>query len=286
MKQRRFIIVLGLAIVLGGVAGLLALRFLANQATPLLATEAPSGQLVVAATDLPLGTLLRAEDVLTIDWHSSTLPVGYYASPAEVIGRGLITPVSANEPLMSTKLADMESGGGLPIVIPEGMRALSVRVDEVIGVAGFVMPSTRVDVLLTLTPSGNEAGAPMTRIILQNIQTLASGQTIQRDANGTPQTVSVVTLLVTPEQAERLTLASNEGRIQLALRNTLDMTDVQTPGVRTDALITPPRTGPQASTGTTVRVAAPAASSQNANSVIIETIRGGERTLSTFQNRP
>src|SRR5690606_16244523 len=154
------------------------------------------------------------------------LPVGYYGSSAEVIGRGLITPVAANEPLMATKLADIESGGGLPIVIPEGMRALSVRVDEVIGVAGFVLPGTRVDVLLTITPPTGTNQIPVTRIILQTIQTLASGQTIQRDADGTPQTVSVVTLLVSPDQAERLALASTEGRIQLALRNTLDMASV------------------------------------------------------------
>ncbi len=286
MKQRRFVLVLGLALLLGGIAGLLALRFLTQQATPLLATEAPRGQLVVAAIDLPVGTMLRAEDVRVIDWHSSVLPTGYYGSPAEVIGRGLITSVSANEPLMAPKLADMESGGGLPIVIPQGMRALPVRVDEVIGIAGFVLPGTRVDVLLTITPRGQTNDIPSTRIILQNLRTLASGQTIQQDANGTPQTVSVVTLLVTPEQAERLTLAGNEGKIQLALRNTLDILEATTSGIRADALIAVPRTGPQTASGTTVRVAAPAASSQNTAPVIVEMYRGGERTLSTFQNRP
>jgi pilus assembly protein CpaB len=288
MKQRRFIIILSVAIVLGGVAGLLALRYLTEQATPLMATEAPSGQLVVAATDLPLGTLLRAEDVRVIDWHSNILPIGYYASPAEVIGRGLITPVSANEPLMAAKLADIESGGGLSIVIPAGMRAVPVRVDEVIGIAGFVLPGTRVDVLLTITPQRG-AGSnedPMTRIILQNIHTLASGQTIQQDANGTPQTVSVVTLLVNPDQAERLTLAANEGRIQLALRNTLDMAEVVTQGIRTTALIAPPRSGAPTGSGTAVRVAAPAARSQNASTTVIEMYKGGERTLSTFQTQP
>lgn len=283
MKQRRFIPILAVALVLGGVAGWLALRYLSGLAdTPVGAPVAgPTGKMVVATTDLPLGTVLRAEDVRVIDWHSPVLPVGYYGSSAEVIGRGLITPVSANEPLISAKLADMESGGGLPIVIPEGMRALSVRVDEVIGVAGFVLPGTRVDVLLTIAGSSD---IPVTRIILQNIQTLASGQTITRDADGTPQTVSVVTLLVSPEQAERLTLASNEGRIQLALRNTLDMADVSTPGVLTTALIAPPRAGPQTSGGTAVRVAAPGVSSQNASSAVVEIYRGGERTLSTFQN--
>lgn len=284
MKQRRFIPILMLALILGGTAGYLALRYLSRTPTA-IAAPAPSGQLVVATSDLPLGTMLREEDVRVIPWHSAVLPVGYYASPAEVIGRGLITAVSANEPLMSSKLADMESGGGLPIVIPGGMRALSVRVDEVIGVAGFVLPGTRVDVLLTMTPSGDGMGdIPMTRIILQNIQTLASGQTIQRDADGTPQTVSVVTLLVTPEQAERLTLASTEGRIQLALRNTLDMADVQTPGVLTTTLVTPPSRSTQPTGGTAVRVTAPVTRSETASSAVIEIYRGAERTISTFQN--
>jgi pilus assembly protein CpaB len=227
--------------------------------------------------------MLRQEDVRVIDWHSSSLPAGYYASPAEVIGRGLITAVSANEPLLAAKLADMESGGGLTIVIPEGMRALSVRVDEVIGVAGFVLPQTRVDVLLTITPGGDQE--PITRIILQNIQTLASGQTIQRDANGTPQTVSVVTLLVSPEEAERLTLGANEGRIQLALRNTLDLGAVQTPGVRTDALVDAPRPAVRPpTTGTTVRVTTQNARPETTNDFIVDVIRGAERTVSTFQS--
>ncbi len=284
MKQRRFVLVLILAIALGGLAGLLALRFLSQQATPLMATEAPRGQMVVAAADLPLGHLLRAEDVRVVDWHSSALPEGYYASTAEVIGRGLITPVKANEPLMANKLADKESGGGLPIVIPEGMRGMSVRVDEVIGVAGFVLPGTRVDVLLTITPRTSGQEEPMTRIILQNIQVLTSGQTIQQDANGTPQTVSVVTLLVTPEEAERLTLASTEGRIQLALRNTLDLGNVETPGIRANALISPPR-ATQAPNASAVRVAAPAQRTEPTTTVV-EVLRGGERTISTFQNRP
>jgi pilus assembly protein CpaB len=124
----------------------------------------------------------------------------------------------------------------LPIVIPEGMRAVSVKVDEVIGVAGFVLPGTRVDVLVTLNPSA-EPELAATRVILQNVQTLAAGQTIQRDQDGTPQTVTVITLLVTPDQAQKLTLASTKGRIQLALRNTLDMEEVDTTAIRAGNLI-------------------------------------------------
>jgi pilus assembly protein CpaB len=116
------------------------------------------------------------------------------------------------------------------------MRAVSVKVDEVIGVAGFVLPGTRVDVLVTLNPSA-EPELAATRVILQNVRTLAAGQTIQRDQDGTPQTVTVITLLVTPDQAQKLTLASTKGRIQLALRNTLDMEEVDTTAIRAGNLI-------------------------------------------------
>jgi pilus assembly protein CpaB len=131
---------------------------------------------------------------------------------------------------------------------------------------------------LTITPANSE---PTTKIILQNIQTLASGQQIQRDANGTPQTVSVVTLLVDPNQAEQLTLAATEGRIQLALRNTLDLTVAQTRGVRTSALMAGASRA-TAGPSTTVRVA-PTTTRNDPAPITVETIRGGERTLSTFR---
>jgi pilus assembly protein CpaB len=191
------------------------------------------------------------------------------------MGRGLITPVSANEPLMTAKLADKAAGGGLPIVIPEGKRAVSVKVDEVIGVAGFVLPGTRVDVLVTLTDSGDREEAA-TRVILQNVQTLASGQTIQKNANGEPQAATVITLLVTPEEAEKLTLAATEGQIQLALRNTLDMAQVETQGIQATTLVrTEAPAQPARSTGR-----APRRTSGGGTSVI--TYNGAERTVTTF----
>jgi pilus assembly protein CpaB len=277
MKQKRLIVILSIAMVLGLVAGFLALRFLSERARP-LAAEEPSratGTVVVAATNLAQGTLLRAEDVRAIEWESDVLPEGWYGTPAEVIGRGLITAVAANEPLIAGKLADKDSGGGLPIVIPEGMRALPVRVDEVIGVAGFVLPGNRVDVILVISPDG---GPTTSQIILQNLHVLAAGQEVNQDANGTPITVSTVTLLVTPDQAERLTLAGTEGRIQLALRNPLDLTVARTQGVRTTGLIAPQRAA--APTGGAVRIATPPAPRPETSQV--ELINGGNRTLSTF----
>ncbi len=276
MRRRRALFILLLAILSGTAAGYSALRFLQERPTRLIAAEPTrSGRPVVVATrDLPVGSVVREEDVRLVEWPTDAVPEGYAQSFADVLGRGVITDVRTNEPLLNTKLADMAAGGGLPIIIPEGMRALSVRVDEVIGVAGFVLPETRVDVLLTITPPGG--GEPLTRVILQNIKTLAAGQVIQRDPDGQPITVTVVTVLVTPEEAEKLVLAATQGRIQMALRNTLDMQDVETPGARVANLV-----GGAAFRGRTVTVRSGQTSGE-ASSSIIEMYRGGVRTLISY----
>jgi pilus assembly protein CpaB len=274
-RKRRKWMALVLALVSGGAAGYLALGYMNRPLSPRLASASATTHIVVAARDLALGTLLAPGDVKTIDWPSLTVPPGYATREDEVMGRGLITPVSANEPLMTAKLADKEAGGGLPIVIPEGMRAVSVKVDEVIGVAGFVVPGTRVDVLVTLSDGGDREEAA-TRVILQNVRTVASGQTIQKNANGEPQTATVITLLVTPEEAEKLTLAATEGQIQLALRNTLDMAEVETDGIQAATLVrteAPPQPARAAARGPR-RVTAGGAS--------VITYNGAERTVTTF----
>lgn len=286
MKNKRFVLILAAAVGSGLLAGFIALNYLGRSAAPAYAAEAKKGQLAVAARDLPLGALLRVEDVKLVEWGSSSIPAGYATSAAELVGRGLISAVRANEPLLSSKLASKEEGGGLPILIPEGMRALSVRVDEVVGVAGFVLPGSRVDVLVTLDRDAAEGGS-ITRVILQNVQTLAAGQTVQRDMEGKPQTVAVITLLVSPEQAEQLTLAANQGRIQLALRNTLDGGEVRTAGVRASALLGAPRSAPavravQVQPRVTSATSGAAAPARSSSGTVVETIRGGERTLSTF----
>jgi pilus assembly protein CpaB len=288
MKQRRLLIVLLLALVCGVGAAYLSITYLGQSATPLTTTPAgATNQLAVAARDMPLGAVLRAEDVRMIPWSGGALPAGYANAAATVVGRGLITPVAMNEPLLATKLADKEAGGGLSIVIPEGMRAVSVKVDEVIAVAGFVTPGTRVDVLVTMSP-GIQQQTNVTRVILQNIQVLAAGQTVQRDLEGKPQTVTVITLLVTPEQAERLTLASNEGRIQLALRNTLDVTETTTSGMQAATLVGDVRAGAPApravSVGASTGVRPRARSAPRETGTVVETFRGGQRTLSTFSS--
>ena len=273
MKRRKILISLALALFSGVLAGYSALRYLEERPTALVASE-PTDEgapVVIAANDLEVGAIVREEDVRLVPWPSDAVPEGYAGSASEVVGRGVITPVRINEPLLGSKLADLGSGGGLPITIPAGMRAVSVRVDDVIGVAGFVLPSTRVDVLVTLTPPGSQD--PASRLILQNVQAVAAGQEIQRDEDGTPMTVTVITLLVSPENAERLVLAASQGRIQMALRNTLDVDSTSTPGARASGLLA----GPRRPTGTRAAPRTPEPPPS-----VIEIFRGGVRTLISY----
>lgn len=257
----------------GLLAGYVALVYVSEEPAPLEAAT-PSETIVVAARDLPAGTIVRREDVETVSWPGSATPEGFATQAGEVVGRGLIVEVRKNEPLVGWKLADKDAGGGLSITIPEGMRAVSVEVDEVIGVAGFVLPGTRVDVLATVMP-GSDRRQTTTRIILQNVRAVAADQRYQQDVNGEPLTVTVVTLLVTPEQAEELTLAATEGRIQLALRNTLDAEEIQTSGRRIASLIAGGGGAPRPASS-----AAPAP--QTDPERVIESYEGGSRTLLKF----
>ena len=264
---------LWLTLTLAGASGLaaawLSLGFLRSQVRPVLAAPVPHAdtRVAVAARDLAIGSLVRGEDVRLVEWPSGEAPAGYATSAEEIVGRGVTVPMVANEPFLHAKLASKDGGGGLPIVIPEGMRAVSVRVDEVIAVAGFVVPGTRVDVLAILSPGGSSS-SQTSRVVLQNVPVLAAGQTVQRDENGKPMTVTVITLLVTPEQAEVLTLSSTQGRIQLALRNTLDLEQVRTAGVQVGNLVG--YGSRRSGTGT------------GSGRAVVEMYRGGERTLKAF----
>lgn len=177
-------------------------------------------QVMVAANDLQVGARVEDRDIRIITIPSSDLPPGAPRKKADVVGRGVILPISKGEFILPNRLAGENAGNGLPALIPPGMRAVSVRVNEVVSVAGFVMPGTRVDVLLTGAPTGG--GEQQTTTVLQNVEVLASGHTLERTSTGEAQNAAVITLLVTPDDAQRLTLASSEGHIQLALRNPLD----------------------------------------------------------------
>jgi len=274
MRQRRLWVIMLLALGSGGLAAFFALRYLREQTPRLIAAETPRAKVAIAAHDMTLGTILSAEDVKLIDWPEDALPPGYVSTADEIVGRGLISPVRANEVLLETKLAVKDAGGGLAISVPEGMRAVSVRVDEVIGVAGFVLPATRVDVMVTLPPKPPRSET-MTQVFLQNLLVLAAGQLVQQDAEGKPVIVAVITLLVAPEQGELLVLGANEGKIQLALRNTLDLDDIETRGAQVSDLL---RTRPRQPRGpSTPRVAA-----RGDTSTVVEAYKGGVRTLIKF----
>ncbi|HTV06353.1 MAG TPA: Flp pilus assembly protein CpaB [Acidobacteriaceae bacterium] len=180
-------------------------------------------RVVAAATNIPLGSILQSKDLSSIE-IAGPLPNGVILRPQDAVGRGVISSLYAGEPILNSRLAPPGSGGGLAATIPTGMRAVAVRVDQIIGVAGFVTPGMRVDVLMSGTPPGTNGNAQgtVTKTLLQNIEVLSAGTDIQKDAEGKPKQVQVVNLLVTPEQAEQLSLAGNQTHIQLVLRNPLD----------------------------------------------------------------
>ena len=233
--RNRIFAVLAIAVLAGGGLAYGTYNFVSNQPAPV--ANAATQPIVVAAADLNLGSELRKDDLKIVNFPQGQAPAGTFANPGDIVGRGLIVAVVANEPILAGKLAAKEAGAGLPPVIPEGMRAVSVRVNEVIGVAGYVLPGTRVDVVATASP--NESRADTTsKLILSNVQVLTAGTRMEQDQEkGKPMQVTVVTLLVNPEQSERLALASTEGKIQLALRNPMDQTAPDTPGVKTAALV-------------------------------------------------
>ena len=281
MRRTRPWLMLAVALASGGVAALLAMRYLRQQAAPMLAPQ-KSGELIIAARALPMGTVVADGDVRTMEWSGAELPVGFTTSKADVVGRGLMSPLQENEPILESKLAPKGSGGGLPIIIDQGKRALTMRVNDVSGVAGFVTPNTRVDVLLTIDDKVNTT-EPSTRIIMQDVRALAAGQQIQPDKDGKPVSVGVVTFLVTPEQAETLALASQQGGIQLALRNMLDTARVKTSGTRTSALLGGPIGRPAGTRRPTVsRGSSSPAPAPQPSQTVIEVYRGGARTLQKF----
>jgi pilus assembly protein CpaB len=225
--NRRLLTILLVAFAIAGVCAFLVYRIVSVR----MAASKPvsTSRLVSAAKDIPLGAVVQASDLSTIT-IAGTMPKGAILKPEQAIGRGAMSTIFQGEPILESQLAGLGSGGGLAPTIPDGMRASAVRVDEVVGVAGFVIPGMRVDVLVSGNPPGDAAQqGVVTKTILQNIQVLAAGTDIQRDNEGKPQQVQVVTLLVTPQQAQILSLASNSLKVQLVLRNPLDtkVSDVQ-----------------------------------------------------------
>ena len=231
-RTTRTVIVIVLAIGMASVATYLVYQ--AIQSRPIREIEIAQSYAVVAAAPLPLGTLITRNNVKQVPWPAANPVPGGFKSIDEVLDRGVVAPIAMNEPLTGNNLATKDAGAGLPPTIPTGMRAISVRVNEVIGVAGFVVPGTRVDVMVVL-PS---AGGSLARVVVSNVQVLAAGTRYDQQAarDGKPVPSSVVTLLVSPEDAELVGLASNQGQLLLTLRNPLDTEPTTSPGTRTARL--------------------------------------------------
>jgi len=227
--NKRFVGVLLFATVVATVASLLLYRLLINRPQPAKAAMATT-QIVLASRDLDVGTVLKEDDVKLADWPG-VVPTGATAKTQDVVGRGITTAIYAREPVIDSRLAPRGAGGGLAAMIPPGMRAFAIRVNEVVGVAGFVVAGMRVDVLISGNrPGGDQSLGTLSKTLLQNIEVLSAGQDYKKDAEGKPIAVQVVNLLVTPEQAEKLSLAAAQTNIQLVLRNPLDREVAATPG--------------------------------------------------------
>lgn len=240
---------------------------------------------VIAANDLAVGTKLEEKDLRLVKLPESDLPPGFFRSPMEAVGRGVVVPMTKNEVITTSKVAGENAGAGLPALIPAGMRAVSVKVNDVISVAGFVTAGTRVDVLLTGTPGKEGPVDPATTTVLQNVQVLAAGQKLQKNAEGEPQQVTVITLLVSPDDAQKLTLASTDGRIQLSLRNPLDTGKETVPLLRQASLYRPqPGGSPEPKQQRVMRHFAKTTPPPNTGPApyVVEMIRGNERNLSKF----
>lgn len=279
MNTNRLLLGLGVAVLMGLLMSTFVYRlFKRSEARPTV-----MGTLVVADVAMPLGTRVDATNLKVIAWPVGQSVAGMFTRIEDCANRALITPVAANEPILDSKLAPKEAGAGLSATIPQGMRGVSVAVNEVVGVAGFVTPGTIVDVLVTGKMGGAEqrggAAENITKTILENVRVLAAGQKVEQDREGKPQTVPVVTLLVTPDEATKLTMASTQGKIQLALRNTIDSKKTDPAPVLQAALFAPAGAvnPPKKSFAKKVTPSAP-------SPYVVEVIVGTKRENKSFPN--
>src|SRR5512139_2604169 len=233
MKNTRAVAMLVIAVLLGAMAVTLAAQWLGRQAN--IATN----KVVVAARDIQLGSPLTPDMLTSVEWPSGSLPTGAINDPAELADRVVKTTLMRGEPVLESKLAPRGTKGGLSAVIAEGKRAITVKVNEVVGVAGFALPGNHVDIMVNTNDArgrGNDDQHMISKIVLERILVLAVAQEASRD-DTKPKVVNAVTLEVTPEEAERIDLARSVGDLSLVLRNQVDTEAVQTSGIRKDELL-------------------------------------------------
>ncbi|HEY7098385.1 MAG TPA: Flp pilus assembly protein CpaB [Terriglobales bacterium] len=231
MNRNRLLLIGVFALLLGAFVSYTVYRGLQARTVP---DNRAGTEVVVATHDLQVGDKVQESDVKLVRFPADEIPPNVFRLTKSAIGRGVILPITKGEFILPTKVAAENAGSGLPALIPPGMRAVSVRVNEIVAVAGFVLPGTRVDVLLTGNPSG--ASEAQTTTVLENVAVIATGQRLERNSTGDPQTAPVITLLVSPDDAQKLTLASTQGHIQLALRNPLDTKQTDVAAVHSSSL--------------------------------------------------
>ena len=244
MVTRRPFLVLGIAVIIALITSVLVYNWLQEK----VAVKKVAFQIqpvVIAVIDIPWGTKITKEMVKKVDFPKGFLSVGYFPDPSSLEGRVLVYPVKANEPIFESRLAPINrNGGGVAAVVSPKKRAVAIKVDKMIGASGLVQPGNRVDVLVTL--ASGKTFAPVTKTILENIRVLAVGrETEEKFGKGEkPAPADVITLEVTPEEAEKLGLAINEGKLLLALRNFSDTDDVLTKGIHISTLLNSYSSGP------------------------------------------
>lgn len=229
MNRSRLLLIGFVALALGALVSVVVYHNLQGKAPAAL----PGEDVVVAATDLEVGSKVEDKDVKVVRFPAGDLPPNCFRKKSQVIGHGVVLPISKGEFMLPSKIAG-ENVYGLPSLIPPGMRAVSVRVNDTTSVSGFVLPGTRVDVLLTGNPEGSNQ--QQTTTVLENVAVIATGQKMERNAAGEAQSAPVVTLLLSPDDAQTLTLASTQGHIQLVLRNPLDTKQEELPAARAGQL--------------------------------------------------
>ena len=247
MRNKRFFIVLVGALIFGVLAAVSISKYLSSAQ----AYTKNLNKIAVAKVTIPIGSKIIAEQIMVVQFPKESTPDGAFDSPEKLAGRVAIMNIAAREPITEARLAPEGTAAGLSAVIPEGYRAMTVKVDDAAGISGFIMPGTMVDVVVTIDPrEGSGMQDPISKIVLQNIKVLANGQNIDKPENEREaNSVKAVTLQVTPEQAEKLALASTEGKLQLMMRNQIDQGDEQTKGVNKrnllsgDTAVTPPEPG-------------------------------------------
>lgn len=248
MRNKRFFIVLAGALLFGLLAAVSVSRYLSSAQAY---TKSLRG-VAVAKVAIPVGTKIIPEQLTMVQFPQESTPDGAFESVEKLAGRVAVVNIAPREPITEARLAPEGTAGGLSAIIPEGYRAMTVKVDDVVGISGFIMPGTLVDVVVVIVPNDNGALAqdPISKIVLQNIKVLANGQNIDKpESEREASSVKAVTLLVTPEQAEKLALASSEGKLQLVMRNSIDQGDEQTRGINKRGLLGGETAAPQPEPG-------------------------------------